>query len=68
MTLPEVGVTISAAMTDKLSRYRKLAQSLAEIGISFQSRPSRSRIITHRLIAEQTPSRRMNVVISDSAH
>lgn len=32
MTLPEVGVTISAAMTDKLSRYRKLAQSLAEIG------------------------------------
>jgi hypothetical protein len=32
MTLSKVGVTISAAMTDKLSRYRKLAQSLAEIG------------------------------------
>lgn len=32
MTLPKVGVTILAAMTDRLSRYRKLAQSLAEIG------------------------------------
>lgn len=32
MTLPKVDVTISAVMTDKLSRYRKLAQSLAEIG------------------------------------
>lgn len=32
MTVPKVGVTISAVMNDKLPRYRKLAQSLAEIG------------------------------------
>jgi hypothetical protein len=32
MTLPKIGVTILAVMTDKLSCYRKLAQSLAEIG------------------------------------
>ena len=49
MTLPRVGVTILGIMTEKLSRYRKLAQSLAEIGANHAKaiRNDRYRLMYH---------------------